>query len=205
VNFIEKYAVIRIDDGTHAEVHQIISDDEQEFFFNSNYDGVTVVNDFTNASVYLTVPVEFGKSEEEIILPSINVWGMNPEEIYDISKLDSIRDTFKDNETVQSRNADAKFRYIILIDAEARHNELIAFMSRAIRNFIGRQILWVNGKKIEFFSDGTSTFVEPVEEFNEIPKIQYVMRIEVREQIHDREELVKTVTNNLEVDIAQEV
>ena len=199
--FIEKYAVIKIDDGTNSEVHQILSSDGLEFFFNTNYAGLKVVNNFTNASVYLIVPVEFGLSEEEILLPGIGIWGMNPEEVYDISKLDTVRDTFKDDETVQTREADAKFRYKILIDCEARHNELIAFMSRAVKNFIARQKVWVNGKSIEFFSDGTSTYIEPVEGYNEIPKIQYVIRIEVKEEIFDRIEQVKTVSSSLMVDI----
>lgn len=204
VKFIEKYAVVRIDDGVHSEIHQILSSDELEFKFNSNYNGVSMVNNFTNAPVYLIIPIEYGLSEKEIILPAISVWGMNPEEVYDINKMDTERDTFRDNETVQSRKADSKFRYLIMIDCEARHNEMIAFMSLAVRYFIARQTLWLNGKMIEFFSDGTSTFVEPVEGYNEIPKIQYIMKIEVREEVYTREQLVKTISTTIPITMSQE-
>lgn len=194
LKFVDQYSYIRIDDGTNSEIHQVSKTDELEFFFNSVEDGISIKHNYTNANVYLIIPAMYGLSEKEIILPGISIWGMNPDEIQDVSKIENIRDTFKGDETVSNRKSDAKFRYVIFIDCEARHNELIAIMSQVVRYCIGRQVLWVNGKKIETFSDGTSTYVEPVEGYNEIPKIQYVMRVDIKEEIFNRETLVKGVS-----------
>ena len=194
VKFTEKYSVIMIVDLVNSEVHQINENDELEFFFNSTYDGKALLHSYTGANVYLTIPVEFGRAEDEILLPGVAIWGMNPEEIYDITKLDSVRDSFKDDGSVSERKGDAKYRYQIMIDCEARHNEMIAFMSLIVRYFIARQYLWLNGRKTEIFSDGTSTFIEPVEGYNEIPKIQYLVQVDIKEQVFNRERLDKTLS-----------
>lgn len=193
IPFIERYSVILIDNGTDSEKHQIDSNDELEFFFNDKFDGKEMVNTFSSANVYLLITVEYGRAEDDIELPGISIWGMNPEEVYDVNKLDHVRDTFKDDDTVQERKADAKFRYVVLIDCEARHNEMIGIMSLLVRSFIARQYLWVNGKRIEIFSDGTSTYLEPVEGYNNIPKIQFVVKVDIKEQINNRNTLVKTL------------
>jgi hypothetical protein len=205
IQFMERYSVVVIDDGTNSEKHQIDSNDELEFFFNSKFDGATIKHNFINASVYLLITIEYGRAEDDIELPGISIWGMNPEEVYDVNKLDHVRDTFKDDDTVQERKADAKFRYVILIDCEARHNEMIGVMSLLVRSFIANQYLWVNGKRIEIFSDGTSTYLEPVEGFNEIPKIQFVVRVDIKEQINNRQTLVKTLQNVLTYSFKEDI
>ena len=195
IKIAEKYSVIIIDDGANTEKHQLDKNDGLEFNFFTTYDGAVLKHSHTNASVYLLIPVEFGMSESEIILPGINIQGMNPEEIIDSSKVDHARDTFDEEETVSERRADAKFRYIILIDCEARTNEMIAFMSLVVRYFLARQVLWVNGKRIEILPEGASTYIEPMEAFNQIPKIQYTMQIEIREEVYSREKLYDTIHN----------
>jgi hypothetical protein len=190
-----KYAVIMIQDNTHTERHQIDSNDELEFKFTSNLDGKTLKYTYTNANVFLTIPIEYGLSEEEIYLPGINIQGLSPEEDLEINKLDHVRDTFRPDETVEDRRADANFEYIILIDGEARTNEMIGFMSLLIRYFLARQILWVNGKHIEIRPQGSSSYVEPVEGVNQIPKIQYSMTITVKEEVYNRLKLYKTLSN----------
>jgi hypothetical protein len=195
VKFIQRYAVIMVDDGINYEKHQLDSNDELEFLFNSNYDGKALIHDYSNANVYLVIPVEYGLSEKEIILPSISIWGMNPEEIYqENNKLDTERDSFNDD-GVQSQKFQAKFQYNLLLDCEARQNELVAIMSLVVRYFIARQYLWLNGRKIEIFSDGASSFIEPTEGYSEIPKVQYNLRLQIREEVFNREALVKSIQN----------
>jgi len=206
VNFLERYAVIMIEGGGNSEIHQIDKTDELEFFFFSIYDGKTLKNNYTGASVYLIIPVEYGLGEKDILLPGISLWGMNPEEVLDQqTKLDSVRDTFKTNETVSSRNFDTQFRYIVMIDCEARQNELVAFMSLIARYFIAREALWVNGKLIEIKSQGPSTYVEPTQGYNQIPKIQYTLDVTIKEEVEDRAELVKTIQNTRTFIISREV
>lgn len=199
--YLDKYAVIRIDDGVNSEIHQLDKNDGLEFYFNSMYSGLKLLNNYTNANVYLIIPAEYGLSEKEIILPCFSIWGMNPEEINHATKLDNIRDSFKVDETVQSRLSQVNFNYPILIDCEARQNELIAIMSKVVRNMIAREYFWVNGKKVNIKNAGASTYIEATEGYNQIPKIQYTMNIEIREEIFDRETQVKTITNNITYNI----
>lgn len=193
--YIEKYAVIRIDDGTNSETHQIDHNDELQFYFNSMYSGTKLLHNYTNANVYLTFPCEYGVAEKEIILPGVSLWGMNPEEMPMTTKIEGERDTFKTTETVQEGFAPVNFLYTISIDCEARHNSLIAIMSQIVRNIISQEYIWVNGKKINLKRNGVSTFIEPNEGFNEIPKIQYLVDIFIREDVFEKTSAVKTITN----------
>ena len=59
---------------------------------------------------------------------------------------------------------------------------------------IGREFIWVNGKKISVDFVGVPTWIEPVQSYNQIPKIQYIMKVEVKEEIYSRESLPATST-----------
>ena len=200
--YLERYAVIMIDDGAgNTETHQLDNNDGQEYSFSSLYDGTVLLNDYTDASLYLLCPVEYGTAEREIILPGVSVWGMAPEEVLRTNKIEEMRDTFQPGDTVQSRLTPVTFQYIIILDCEARNNELLALMSLACRSMIGKQYIWVNGKKLNLYVEGSGEYIEPVEGYNEIPKIQYRTRVEVKEDIYDRSALVNTITNNLNVNL----
>lgn len=201
-NYLDRYAVIYIDDGAgNSETHQLDNNDGQEYSFTSLYDGKTILNNYNDASLYLICPVEYGSSEREIILPGVSVWGMSPEEVLRTNKIEEMRDTFVPGDTVYSRLTPVTFQYIIILDCEARNNELLALMSLACRSLIAKQFIWVNGKKLNLYPEGPGEYIEPVEGFNEIPKIQYRMRVEIKEDIYDRSLLVKTITNALNVNI----
>ena len=201
LSWVDKYATIRIDDGAYSELHQIDKSDEQEYIFLSTFDGLVVTRNYSNCSLYLTMPIEFSPSETEIYLPGMAIWGMNPEEIFQSSKIDEIRDSFTDAETVQSRTTHQLFRYPILIDCEARHDELIGVMSKIVRVVLAREYLWVNGKKVRIFNTGTSNYLDALEGYNEIPKIQYTAYVDIREEVYNRETRVKTTVNNLSVEV----
>jgi hypothetical protein len=196
VDFAARYSAVLIDDGVNSETHQLDGDDEREFILSSLFDGPKLLHNYTAANVYLVFPCEFNLGENEINLPGINVWGMVPEEILRSEKSETLRDTFATDETVKSRLTPVTFRYIIMLDCEARQEELIAIMSLACRSMIARQYIWVNGKKLNLFPEGSPTFVEPTEGYNEIPKIQFSTSIEVREDIWQRLSLLKTTVNN---------
>jgi hypothetical protein len=199
-DYIEKYATILIDDGANSEIHQIAKSDNQEFTFSDIYAGKTLLHNHTTASIYLIVPVEYGLTEKDIILPGISIWGMEPEEILRSNKLDEERDTFTSDETVDSRQSMVTFSYKITLDCEARQNEALALMSYACRSLIAKQFCWVNGKKLNIFLETPPEYVPAIEAYNEIPKIQFICRVEIREDVWDRQILVKTVTNTLNVE-----
>lgn len=193
LSFVDRYAVIRIDDGIHSEIHQIEKADEVDFAFNSRYDGATLKYSYTAAPVYITIQTVYNPAEDQIILPGIAIWGMSPEEIMRGNKEDTWRDTFKTDGSVRSRLDPAIYKWEILIDCEARHNQLLALSSRAVRNMLSRKFLWINGKKIDIYPEGPATSVEAVEGYNQVPKVQYLMRLELREEIYDRTILPKVI------------
>lgn len=199
-DFIDRYAVIFIEGGGNSETHQLESGDSVEFTFNEMYDGGTLLNDYTNANVYLTFPVEFGTSERQIILPGISIWGMAPEEIIRGNKEDNVSDTFKtSDESVRSRQEQANFKYTIQMNCEARHNELIAYMSQVVRTMIAREFIWIAGKKIDIKPEGPADFTDPIEAVSQIPKIAYLMSLEVKEEIYDRSTLVKADSDTITI------
>ena len=196
---LERYAVIFVDDGANSETHQIKGTDGQDFSFSGLYDGETFLHAHTGATFYLICPVEYGSAEREIILPGVAIWGMDADELLRTNKIEESRDTFTDGSTVQSRLTPVTFQYIIILDCEARTNALIGLMSIACRSLIGKQEFWCNGKKLNIFYEGGGQYIEPAEGFNEIPKIQYKCRVEVKEDIYDRLEQGATVSETLTV------
>jgi hypothetical protein len=200
-NYLEKYAVILIDDGSNSEIHQIDTNDNRNFSFTTLYDGAAIQHDHSGVNLYLIVPVEYGRAETEIVLPGIAIWGMSPEELLRTNKIEEYNDTFKADGTVISRLTPITFQYIIMLDCEARNNELIALMSLACRSVIGKQYFWMNGKKINIYPEGAGQYIEPAEGFDEIPKIQYQLRVEIKEEIYDRTAPVQALPASIDIEI----
>ena len=165
------------------------------FNFTSIYDGAELLNDYTDANIYLQYPVEFGRSELEIILPGIVVWEMSPSLMTEESKLETIYDTVDAiNDTWQARQAGQHEEYSVLIDCEARQYEQIAELTKIVRRLLQPEKLWVSGRKHDMRFEETSIEVEPTEGIKHIPKVQYTLIVEVHEDIHARETLVNTTT-----------
>ena len=195
LNWLDRYAVIKIDDGVNSEIHQIGENDGSIFNFTSIYDGATLLNDYTDADIYLQYPVEFGRSELEIILPGIVVWEMSPSLMTEESKLETIYDTVDAvNDTWQARQAGQHEEYSVLIDCEARQYEQIAELTKMVRQLLQPEKLWISGRKHDMKFEETSIEVEPTEGIKHIPKVQYTLIVEVHEDIHARETLVNTTT-----------
>jgi hypothetical protein len=185
-NFLARYSVIQIRDGTHSEIHHILSDEDGKYYFTSLYDGDTILYDYATANIYLTFPVEFGKTENDIILPSITIWGMTPEFIMRGAKLDTILDSFKVGGFPKSRREGQILKYNLLVDCEARQNEMVALLSMFVKNFIGKEYLWINGRMADVKFEGIPTELQPEQAYEIIPKIQYNISIEVKEELWER-------------------
>lgn len=195
LNWIERYSVITIDDGVNSETHQIGENDGSIFNFTSLYDGAELLNDYADADLLLQYPVEFGKSEGEIILPGIVVWEMSPSLITRESKLEIIYDTLDAiNDTWQARQAGQNEEYGVLIDCEARQYEQLAELTKLVRRLLAPEKLWISGRKHDMRFEETSIEVSPTEGIKHIPKVQYTLIVEVKEDIHARETLVNTTT-----------
>lgn len=201
--FLERYAVIKIKDGTNSETHQIEKNDETNFYFNSLYDGKTIKHDYTNANVYLQFPVEFGQETIEIKLPSITINGITPELIRRGSALEDVFDSHSVTDgSIQTRREGAIFKYHFLLDCEARHDETLAMISEITRKFLAKETLWINNKKYRMVWEGSPTEIDPTEAFDIVPKIQYMFSMEMIEGLYARQSLTKVTTDNLTVDVS---
>lgn len=199
--YLDRYSVIKIEDDTNSEIHQISGTDETNFTFGTLYDGKLLKHSYTNANVYLQIPVEFGQETSEIKLPSITLTGITPELIRRGSALESVIDTRKSDGTVQERTEGAIFKWQFLLDCEARHDEILAVLSDFTRKFLAKETVWVNNKKYRMVWEGSPTEIMPNEAYDIVPKIQYLFSMEMIEGLYARQTLAKVSDTNLVVDI----
>jgi hypothetical protein len=195
-DWLEKYSVIEIDDGVNSEIHQLWENNENDYYLAEMYDGNQLLNDFTNAAVYLYFPVEFGLNQTEILLPGIGIHELAPLPITRGEKTEEKMDSYREDRTVKIRNGLQIYHYSIRIDIEARQKDLIADASYIIRNVLAKEKLWVNGKKFWIKFDTDSIFIDAIDATNQIPKLQYTMLIEIKEERFTRSTLVNTTTIN---------
>lgn len=196
--FIERYVTVLIKDGSHSEIHQITEVDENGVRFGSIYDGPALIYNYTGASVYIIVPVEYGLIDREISLPGIVLWGMTPEPVKRGSSLEDIYDTYTGTTATRRREGRIQ-KYLILIDCEAHHRELIALMAKVVRRFLAKEKIWMNGQLYNIVTEGTPTEIEPNDASEIIPKIQFNFSIEVKEEIYSRVTENPVTTDNLEI------
>ena len=200
--WLERYACIRITDGTNTERHQINTyevnpDGTATATFFSGLDGTSIVNPFTDADVYLHIPIEYTRADkDEIRIPGVTIWGIEPENFPIDSDIQSVFDTFTTGDTSTEREIGRFYSFPITIDVEARHDQILNEMSTLVRQYIGQKFTWVNNQKIFQEFDGTAIEVEPTEYFNVIPKIQYRTIIRVREETWQRISQVRTTTTD---------
>jgi hypothetical protein len=201
-NYLERYAVIKIKDGTHEETHQILSTDESTFKFTSMYDGATLLYSYTGANLYLITPVEFNPDSTEAVFPGIKIWNMAPEPEYRGSALENVFDTFKTDTTATVRREGGIQKYTLLVDCEARHDQMLAFLSMIVRKWIAKQTLWCNGMKLGILNEGAPIEPEVTEASMYIPKIQYTFSVEVKEEMYDRVTAYAAITDYLNLYIS---
>jgi len=204
--FIDRYSVIEIDDGVNSEIHHLLDREGNTFELSGLQDGSALLNDYTNANVYLYYPIDFGMTQREISLPSITIWGFVSEREIISSEFDLIYDTISvDNQTYQERQVGQYLNWNILIDCEERESyEISGELAKIVRQFLGKRIIWVNGRKIHIEYDGSSTEVEATENYDIVPKIQYPASVQIKEEIYNRKTIYKVQTINVTTTITQE-
>lgn len=206
VNFLDKYSVIKIDDGVNSERHHIQNRvTSTKFSFSNLYDGRVLLNDYTNANVYLEYPVEFGTSQKEIVLPSITIWGFAPEKIFLTNELDKFVDTVETTGTFQETQVGNYFNWDILIDCEVKEEfEILSILSEIVRKVISKKIVWINGRKgyVEFSAKVNEIY--PNEFFDIVPKVQFPVNITIREDSYEPSTLVRTSLVDFGVNIVEQ-
>lgn len=198
-DYLERYGVIKIDDTINSEIHQVENNNANVFTINDNFDGNQIVNTFTNANCYLQFPSYVNPGQYEVRLPGISIWGINPEPILRGGKLDTEREGFLVGGGSKERREGQIYKYTILIDCEARSQELIDIMSLAVRKLIAGESLWINGRNHDIYFTDPPVELKPTEGIDYFPKIQYSFDVEVKENINNRIDVPDTTTIDIVV------
>jgi hypothetical protein len=199
IDYLDRFALIKIDDGVNSELHQIKDKDISRFTFHTTYDGNKILNNYVDANVYLQLPVEYGMWQKEIVIPSIVISGFDTHKLDILNELDIILDTWKTDDTVSERFDGHAMMFSINIDCISRYSDFFPKLIRYVRNFVGKKELFINGRKIEVEFEVDPIFIEPDEAHEVIPRTQFKVKVEIREELWQRRSLVKTTTQNTTV------
>lgn len=203
-SFIDRMAVVKIDDGTHSEIHALDRTDEGKYYFASVYDGPALLHSYSSANVYLYFPVEFGRYDEDAVIPGIFIWKMAPDPVMRSSDVDEVYDS-PTATGFQSRRIPINLSYNLMIDCEARHNEILALLSRVVRRWLGSNLVWINGRSHTFQWSIPPEEIDSDQSVEQFPKVQYTVDIEVQEEREDRASTVKVSTKTISVTPVQEL
>lgn len=180
--FLQRYAVILISDGVNSETHQLSNVNGPVAQLESTYDGGTLKYAHAGAQVYVSVPVQVARTEQSPPLPGIVVWSQEPEPIllgHDFQQTVICWGPSGPALLTEGRNE----KWIVQIDATAVQGQAQAAAASVIRWWLSRHVVWVNGAKLEFTWRDRAEEIEPTDPVELIPKVQYTLEIEVREDV----------------------
>lgn len=195
--YIDRYCTLLIDDGANSEVHRVNRYDRPSLWFGAAGDGVRTKYAHAAADVYLALPVEFGTEETEAVVPGISVYGMASADAQTDQDTFTVIDTLNLLGGAAARRVQWLQEYDVFVDCEARHSYVLALLARAARRWMAGSVLWVNGRKLELMCSESGDYVEPDSAVDAIPKLQYRMKVSVREERADREYLPATALRTL--------
>ena len=198
-SYVQRYAVIAVNDSSNVDFYQLINGDERRYGIGGIYN-TSLVRDYSNADVWIYFPVDFGFLEEEIAVPSIHIWGFAPQPILFDSKADE-RIYAYSGDSFYVKRVGQLVEYTLQLEVTARTYEVLNMLTRAVRIFLGKEIIWVNGRQCDFTYDTNSSYIEPVDADELLPRVVYNFRIRIREDIWQRitraSALPATLTTNL--------
>ena len=180
-SWVERYAVLRFRGAGVDEVHQADNAVSNEVTFTNMYGGKRTLNAATAAKVYVTMPVEIGNADREVLLPGVCVWYSGPDPDPRTSRA-SEEVKCVGPSGIASKRDGLLSAWTVTMDNEARSPELIALITGAIRAFMARSTVWVHGKKFWFEWSDPAVPVEPVEGYDVIPNTAYSIKVSVREE-----------------------
>jgi hypothetical protein len=186
-SWISRYSVVRITDGVNSEIHQLDEEGTDGFTLAQTFDGTSILHDYASAGIYVLFPARagIGSSEIEINIPGFSIWGLNPTPVQRSNNLDLRLDTFQDSTTGVTPEG-RLMTFPILVDAEAHGYELLAYMSRLVRKWLDTHQLWINGRAYDVDWEEAAVEIEPTESFDVLPKIQYTIYVEIKEELWPR-------------------
>ncbi len=179
-DFITRFSVIKISDGVNFEIHQLGNNDEERFDLIDSFDGESILHNYSGANVYLQIPVEYGL-DKKIILPGILIKGWTLTPILRGSKTGKNLNSYRENQTVKEQYVPQIEEWFIEFHMESRSEEILQYMSDAVRKMISSDGLWINGKQYEIGFHGDPVYIEPFVPEDLLHKITYTMKIEIQE------------------------
>lgn len=184
-DFVEKNAVVKLKKGLVSELHQLADFDGKKWSFTTLYDGKEILNGMDAGECYVYLPVEFGQNEKEILSPGIVIWGLTGEPFERGNKLDEQSDSWKEDEVALRRDGQP-IRWTIQIDVNSRSAELASIMSHHVRRVLGKNKIWVNGKKITINFLGAPVNEDPSQFYGQEIKLTYQASVEIIEDVYNR-------------------
>lgn len=203
LSYLDRYMVIKFGDEIHGIEHKSpIAGGATRIKFTQYFDGSTVLDNYTDETVYIYTDVTIGRKDDHVIsLPSITAWGFVPENYKISTDIEILTDSLKGDNTFRVRQVGEYFEYLILLDCESRSTEILGSVSDTVKKFIARKTLWVNGLKCLMLFEGIPVEIIPDVHYDIIPKIQYTLTIRVREEIWERTIVPKVSLTTLTVEI----
>lgn len=179
-DYLAKYSIIKIISGGNTETHQIEDWDESRIILNDSFDGESLLYNHTTASVYLQLPVNYGL-QRDLLIPGILIKGWTNTPILRGNKTGRKLNSYRADRTVKEQRVPQILNWYIEFHIESRSEQILQYMSDAVRNFIESQLVWINGKNYEIDFNNDPTYIEPILPEDLIHKIVYTMKIEIQE------------------------
>jgi hypothetical protein len=196
-SFVERYAVLRFVGTGIDETHQIINAVGNVVQFGTLYDGKTILNSGA-VTVSIVVPVEVGRYDREIVLPGVLVWYSGPTPEPRTNRIEERVRSASDTALFTKRDG-LSVLWRITLNNDARSAELVAIITQAIRNFLGKSVLWVHGKKLWFEWKEPAASVEPTEAYDIVPNSAYSIDIQIKEETWQRKRVTKSSAATLTI------
>ena len=181
LDYAERYSVILITDGMNTERHQIELRDGEGMRFTELYDGQALLNTYVDADVFIWFPVEFGRYEEEAVVPGIVVYALAPEPDLTSSELATRVDALSGDGSWRERKEQMGLVYQVLVTCETRSGFLGAVQNRIVRWWLGKRKVWINGRVHDIEFDQAPVASGPQGD-DLLTQVQYTVRVEVREE-----------------------
>lgn len=201
-NFVTTGSCIRISDGNNEEIHQVDEDNNNTWSFTALFGGKDIINTYTDADIFLYIPVVFGTAKKEIVLPGIAIWGFTPEPVERFGKIEENFDSYQDT-SVSSKGITQFQDHLIGCHCESHSSQvsILAIISQLVRNHIARMVLWVNGYRFYIRYDGSPSYTEPDGSTDQIEYIAWQFRVEIAEDISDRQQLTLQKISDIQTDV----
>jgi hypothetical protein len=173
-DFIDNNVVIRF----NGETHQIRNINGSEIEFCSAFDGEKIISDFSGG-FSIVLLVEMGYYDREAVFPSVTLWYDSPKPNRKDFELASRR--FKIGSDLYTEKSGSGCTWDVAFEIVSRSPELLQAMSSAVRAYLAKGAVWINGLKTEFAFTEAAASDEPSEEFDILPRVSYRVSIDVSE------------------------